>query len=101
MCVSHFQLGFNSYIYTFLTKNLPQLHVTREHASSLSLVFSRYSNYWGPVRGGGGGVVSAVTVLKSSMSLFETCQMSLSEFRTNSAIMWTTRFLYIGLMHCL
>jgi hypothetical protein len=107
MCVSHFQLGFNSYIYTFLTKNLPQLHVTREHASSLSLVFSRYSNYWGPVGGGGGGgggggvVMSAVAVLKSSMSLFETCQMSLSEFRTNSAIMWTTRFLYIGLMHCL
>ena len=56
---------------------------------------------WGPVRGGGvggggGGVVmSAVAVLKSSMSLFETCQMSPSEFRTNSANTWTTRFLYI------
>ena len=48
--------------------------------------------------GGGGGVMSAVAVLKSSMSLFETCQMSPSEFRTNSAITWTTRFLYIGLI---
>jgi hypothetical protein len=52
---------------------------------------------WGPVRGGG-VVMSAVAVLKSSMSLFETCQMSPSEFRTNSAITWTTRFLYIGLI---
>jgi hypothetical protein len=43
----------------------------------------------------GGVVMSAVAVLKSSMSLFETCQMSPSEFRTNSAITWTTRFLYI------
>ena len=39
----------------------------------------------GPVGGGGGGVLmSAVAVLKSSMSLFETCQMSPSEFRKNS-----------------
>ena len=60
---------------------------------SFTLIVLQLTGIWasqggdkrGPVRGGGEGVVmSAVAVLKSSMSLFETCQMSPSEFRKNS-----------------
>ena len=42
------------------------------------------NNFAPPWRRHWGVVMSAVAVLKSSMSLFETCQMSLSEFRKNS-----------------
>jgi hypothetical protein len=64
---------------------------------SFTLIVLQLTGIWtsqggdkrGPFRGGGGGggegvVMSAVAVLKSSMSLFETCQMSPSEFRKNS-----------------